>query len=317
MQCGTRVVNRGAASVDVALGRGAPPVPVASFAELVRARALLVLLLSTGCLATCAAPAAASPCGSGERAGRFSLRLESGGIARYALVNVPPEVPSTRPLPVVLALHGAGGTGRRFEVETGLSSLADSRGFVVVYASAAWKTWNITASPNKPDDVAFIRQLLDTVESQVCVSTDRVYATGVSNGGGMTALLGCAMSDRLAGIAPVAGNYAPLPACAPDRPVSMLEIHGTADRSVPYRVVPGWIGTWLRLDGCLLDMRTSRPSPAAMRYDAGPCAQGSRVSHLELFGGVHEWPAAADAAVWQFFAPLRLARAAATADPSP
>jgi polyhydroxybutyrate depolymerase len=282
----------------------------------VRPRVLLVLFLSAVSLAICATPAGASPCGSGERTGRFSLKLQSGGITRYALVNVPPGVPSTRPLPLVLVLHGAGGTGRRMEGETGLSNLADSRGFVAVYPSAAWKLWNITASRSKPDDVAFIRQLLDTVESQVCVSADRVYATGVSNGGGMAALLGCAMSDRLAAIAPVAGNYVPLPPCAPDRPVSMLEIHGTADRSVPYRVAPAWVGTWLRLDGCPLDMRTSKPSPGAMRYDAGPCAQGSRVSHLELFGGVHEWPAVADAAVWRFFAPLRSARPAATTGPS-
>src|SRR2546423_7414319 len=196
---------------------------------------------------------------------------------------------------------------------TSLSGLADRAGFVAVYPSAAWKFWNIAASPGKPDDVAFIRTLLNTVEFQVCIAPDRVYATGVSNGGGMAALLGCALSDRIAAIASVAGNYRPLPPCAPDRPVSMLEIHGTADHSVPYAVVPGWVGTWLRLDGCPVDMRTSRPASGAMRYDAGPCAGGSRVSHLQLFGGPHEWPASANATVWRFFSGVRMASAGATA----
>ena len=278
------------------------------------ARRLLPLLLAAAALPALApSSAAAGPCGRGERTGRFSLVLKSGGITRYALVNVPPGVPSARPLPLVLALHGAGGTGREMDAGTGLSGLADSAGFVAVYPSAAWKFWNIQTLPNKPDDVTFIRTLLDTVESQVCIDPHRVYATGVSNGGGMAGLLGCAMSDRLAAVAPVAGNYLPLPGCAPQRPVSMLEIHGTADRSVPYRIVPGWVGTWLRLDGCPLEMRTSRAPPNGLRYDAGPCDGGTRVSHLELFGGPHEWPASANATVWRFFSGLRLARARATA----
>jgi polyhydroxybutyrate depolymerase len=278
------------------------------------ARRLLPLLLAAAVLSVAASPAsAAGPCGKGERTGRYSIVLQSGGITRYARVNVPPGVPSNRPLPLVLALHGAGGTGRGMEQGTGLSSLADSAGFVAVYPSAAWKLWNIQALPAKPDDIAFMRTLLDTVESQVCIDPDRVYATGVSNGGGMVALLGCALSDRIAAIAPVAGNYRPLPPCAPQRPVSMLEIHGTADRSVPYAVVPGWVGTWLRLDGCPLAMRTSKAAANAMRYDSGPCAGGSRVGHLELFGGPHEWPASANATVWRFFSGVRMASAAARA----
>src|SRR5207248_243685 len=155
-----------------------------------------------------------------------------------------------KPLPLVLALHGAGGNGRGMEQYTGLSAFADRYGFVAVYPSSVPKFWNITASPNKPDDVAFINQLLDVVESQVCIDPERVYATGVSNGGGMVALLACAMSDRLAAVAPVAGNYLPLPPCHPDRPVSVLEIHGTAVKSVPYRIVPGFMGQWLAFDGC-------------------------------------------------------------------
>jgi polyhydroxybutyrate depolymerase len=276
---------------------------------------VLPLLLAAAALPVAASPAsAAAPCGKGERTGRYSIVLRSAGIARYALVNVPPGVASNRRLPLVLALHGAGGTGREMDAGTGLSSLADRAGFVAVYPSTAWKFWNIAAAPGKPDDVAFLRTLLDTVESQVCIDPGRVYATGVSNGGGMVALLGCALSDRIAAIAPVAGNYLPLPPCAPQRPVSMLEIHGTADRSVPYKIVPGWVGTWLRLDGCPLAMRTSRPAPNAMRYDAGPCAGGSRVSHLQLFGGPHEWPASANATVWRFFSGVRMASAAARAD---
>src|SRR5438132_1642681 len=146
-------------------------------------RRLLPLLLAAAVLSAAAGPASATagPCGSGERTGRFTLVLRSGGITRYALVNVPPGVSAARRLPLVLALHGAGGTGREMDRGTGLSGLADRAGFVAVYPSAAWKLWNIAASPGKPDDIAFIQTVLDTVESQVCIAPDRVYATGGSN----------------------------------------------------------------------------------------------------------------------------------------
>jgi polyhydroxybutyrate depolymerase len=190
---------------------------------------------------------------------------------------------------------------------TGFSRVADSRGFVAVYPSAAGKFWNITASPSKADDVAYMRSLLDNVESQVCVDPDRVYATGVSNGGGMSGLLGCAMSDRLAAIAPVAGNYRPLPACKPERPVSMLEIHGTADIAVPYSIVPAWVNQWLRLDACPSGTHASRPAARVLHFDAGPCASGTRVGHVELFGEPHGWPGSANWTVWSFFSGLRRA----------
>ena len=76
---------------------------------------------------------------------------------------------------------------------------------------------------------------LDALEGVACVDRSRVFVTGVSNGGGMTARLACELSDRLAGAAPVAGGYRALPPCHPDRPLPILEIHGTGDQVVPVR----------------------------------------------------------------------------------
>ena len=76
--------------------------------------------------------------------------------------------------------------------------------------------------------------VLDRVEQLTCVDASRVYATGVSNGGGMTALLGCRLAWRLTAIAPVAGGYGTQPPCHPARPLAVLEVHGAADEVVPY-----------------------------------------------------------------------------------
>ena len=168
--------------------------------------------------------------------------VPSGGQRRFALVHVPPAGSAGKPMPLVLALHGFGGNARFMETYTGLSRLSDRRGFMVAYPAASGNPsrWNIAGTAGgQGDDVAFIAALLDTLESRLCIDTGRLYATGVSNGGGMVARLGCDLSDRLDAIAPVAGGYSSLPPCAPARPLSVLEIHGTQTTSCPTRAGAG------------------------------------------------------------------------------
>jgi polyhydroxybutyrate depolymerase len=114
----------------------------------------------------------------------------------------------------------------------------------------------------------------------------------------MAARLGCDLADRVAAIAPVAGGYRTLPACRPARPVSVLEIHGTDDRTVPYNGrspddegrVDRYVWGWALRDGCGRTPRRSRLSPRVHRVDWGACAAGSTVVHLRLDGGEHAWP---------------------------
>ena len=98
------------------------------------------------------------------------------------------------------------------------------------------------------------------MENVACIDRRSVYAAGVSNGGGMAALLACQLSDKIAAVAAVAGAYADLPDCHPPRPVSLLEIHGTADTTVPdggrsgedtdTDSVLSFVQSWIERDGC-------------------------------------------------------------------
>ena len=96
--------------------------------------------------------------------------------------------------------------------------------------------WNMSdADPGRPDDVEFMRRLIATVQDGACTDPARVFATGMSNGGSITpSRLGCELSDRIAAIAPISGAYGSQPACTPVRPVSVMEVHGTLDHTVPY-----------------------------------------------------------------------------------
>ncbi len=249
-----------------------------------------------------AAQGQANPCQQVPTPGDSEITLLSGGVERTAILHVPPTIAGQR-LPVLVGLHGAG--GKFFESYSGFSVLADAEGFIAVYPDPldhadGHTFWNINdhQADGGPDDVGFISDLLDYVENNLCVDTSRVYAAGVSNGGGMAARLACQLSARFAAIASIAGGYSSLPQCRPTNPVSVVEVHGTADGSVPYNGNPGtgagavrpWLWAWRGHDGCDGAPAVSRIAPRVERYDWSHCAEGTAVEHIEIFGGAHQLP---------------------------
>ena len=304
-------------------------VPRLSIATALIAGAALVL----GALPPQSAPAQAppGPCAAAPRAGSATITLTSGGVKRSAVLHLPP-VAAGRAFPLVIALHGYGDNGASFERETGLDTVADRDHFAALYPSSLGPTWQING---RPRDVQFISSLLDTVQSQACVDPLRIYAMGVSNGGGMAAVLGCELSYRIAAIAPIAGGYRSLPACAPGRPVSLLEVHGTADTTVPYSGQPStgagdvlaYVFGWVFRDGCSQTPIKQKVADHALLYRWSGCGGGAVVEHLRIYGGGHGLPGAVSSQissgnrttidgieqVWRFFAPLVLAPAPAPA----
>jgi polyhydroxybutyrate depolymerase len=275
-----------------------------------RARTRLGLLLTT--LLASAAPllwaipgaaqGVAEPCQQAPAPGDSEITLLSGGVQRTALVHVPPA-PAGQRLPLLVALHGAG--GKFFEPYSGFSVLADAEGFIALYPDPLEEAgghtyWNIDQAPYGPNDVQFISELLDYVEGTLCVDTARVYAAGVSNGGGMAALLACQLSSRFAAFASIAGGYSTLPPCQATNPVSVVEVHGTADGVVPYDGLPPgragavrpWLAAWRERDGCHGPAAVSRIAPRVERYQWTDCADGAAVEHIEIFGGGHQLPGA-------------------------
>jgi polyhydroxybutyrate depolymerase len=264
-----------------------------------RARPALAAVVALTALAVAALagrsgaePPPKAPC----REGLATVR--SGDQDRQALVRLPREAGRH---PLVVALHGYGASGPFMERYSGLTRVARREGFVVAYPSAAGedRSWGISARSGERD-VAFLRDLIDTLVAGGCADPDRVSVAGVSNGGGMAARAGCELSDRLAAVVPVAGGYSSLPECRPDRPVSVLEIHGTADRVVPYDgkpptgagSVPRWLRGWARRDGCASPPERTPMRARVLRARWTGCRGGARVQHLALAGAPHDWPGA-------------------------
>lgn len=243
-----------------------------------------------------------------------------GGTERWYLLTTPPEHDGRSPVPLVLDFHGL---AEGAEIHTRMASygeLGREEGFAVVVpqGEGATPAWKIGLEPSNPD-VGFVDALLDQLESQLCLDTSRVYATGLSNGAFMSSTLGCVRADRITAIAPVAGVRFP-DGCAPSRPVPVLAIHGTADPILLFNGGVGDLGSalagstptlppgttadlegpgypeavrgWAAADRCGPTPADTRVTPELLRrtYD---CPDGTAVVFYVVDGGGHSWPGSA------------------------
>jgi polyhydroxybutyrate depolymerase len=175
----------------------------------------------------------------------LKLTIRTDGLDRHCLVHLPSTYNKANPLPLIVMLHGMGGTATNAVQQTGWSDKADTEGFIVVYPEATRpdssqppslrrnpQVWNdgsgrFHAAERKIDDVKFIRELLDRLMADYSIDRRRIFVTGFSNGASMAFRLGAELADRVAAIAPNAGSC--WVAVKPSRGVSLCYITGTAD----------------------------------------------------------------------------------------
>jgi polyhydroxybutyrate depolymerase len=179
-----------------------------------------------------AAPSAGCKAATAPTAGSTKQTVTAGGTERWFWLDVPPAVATGEPMPLVLDLHGYSEGANVHVAMSGLGKFGETKGFVTVTPQGSgvvpmWDTGLHSA------DMNFLGDALDTVERQVCIDTNRVYATGLSNGAFMTSAVACRYSDRVAAVAPVAGARV-ITGCKLTRPVPIVAFHGTADQFVAY-----------------------------------------------------------------------------------
>ncbi len=239
------------------------------------------------------------------------------GRTRTYHVYVPSQLPAG-PVPLLLAFHGGTGWGKQFERSSGFDDLAEANGFIVVYPDGVGngadesnlRTWNGggccgAAARNDVDDVGFVNQLLDTLEAEYSIDTNRVFATGHSNGGILSYRLACELSDRIVAAGLQSGTLE-IDRCAPSQPVSLLHLHGTADTNLPIDGGRGAdsiagvdfvsprksIGTFAVADGCTtatVEAIIDPVNPDVTIRDWTDCAAGAEVKWLEVRGAGHGW----------------------------
>ena len=242
--------------------------------------------------------------------------VTSAGQMREYILYVPKSYDRTKPSPLVISMHGAE-NWPSFQMNLSQwNKAADEHGFIVVYPAGDGggpKVWHMRGyrTPSRMPDVVFISELIDTLEGSYNIDPARIYANGISNGGGMTFALSCTLSHRIAAFAPVAAAVTlPLNWCPDTRPAPMIAFHGTGDRFTPYYgakvwlapepfpSIPEWTANWARRNRCAPNPVESAAAADVTRLEYTDCADNAAVVLYTIKGGGHTWPGGTPMPEW-------------------
>jgi polyhydroxybutyrate depolymerase len=232
----------------------------------------------------------------------------SSGQKREYLLYVPKRYDRAKPASLVITLHTSMSWDSSAMAISQWNLVADENGFIVVYPEGTGfgpKSWQMTGSetPSQMPDVIFISQLIDKLEASYNIDNARIYANGMSNGGGMAFVLSCTLSDRIAAVGMVSAGLDPgWDWCADRRPVPVIAFHGTADPVCLYNggwsklaggtfpSVPGFMANWSRRNLCEPNPIESTIATDLTRLQYTDCADNAGVVLYTIKGEGHQWP---------------------------
>lgn len=256
------------------------------------------------------------------------------GIGREYILYIPACYTGAEAVPLVMNYHGYGSNAFEQMNYGDFRPVTDTAGFLVVHPQGTLHLgvphWNVGGWTvgSTADDVGFTSALIDSLSAEYNIDLNRVYATGMSNGGFMSFLLACQLSDEISAIASVTGSMTmeTYNACSPSRPVPVLQIHGTDDHVVPYtgsilfKPVEQVLEYWVEFNNCnptpeytLLPDIDPNDGSTVEHYVYNDGDNDVTVEHYKVIGGGHTWPGNAiggpgtnydinaSAEIWDFF----------------
>jgi polyhydroxybutyrate depolymerase len=237
---------------------------------------------------------------------------------------LPDGMGSGKRYPIVMALHGGGGNGRRAATISGLARHVDREGFIAVFPDAGGRPWNDGRETTRgfTGDVSSLRAVVQKVVETSNGDPNRVFVMGISNGGMMVQRLACEAPDVFRAYAALVGNLptALSASCNPGRPVPIVLMSGTDDRLMPFKggdlpqaagrrrdgagvggrvmSAPASVQFWSHMNGCRKETTEALPdrkddgTQVTIHRFAG-CKSGGEVVFYEIKGGGHNWPGGA------------------------
>jgi polyhydroxybutyrate depolymerase len=241
----------------------------------------------------------------------INASITHDGIQRDYIVYIPELYDGTTTVPLVLNFHGYGSNAAQQMFYGDFRDIADTEGFLLVHPEGTTfigdQFWNVgfPGLSSTIDDVGFTEALIDELATLYAIDLDRVYATGMSNGGFMSFLLACQLSEKIAAVASVTGSMTQdtFDDCNAQHPTPVLQIHGTDDGVVLYNgnnlsiPIADVISYWVDYNNCettpttttLPDVDVSDGSTVEHSvYEDGD--NGITTEHMKVIGGGHTWP---------------------------
>lgn len=230
--------------------------------------------------------------------------IVSSGVTRRYLLYVPRTYDRSKPTPLVISLH-AGALWPAAEMAISRwNDVADEHNFIVVYPAGTGfpQVWHM-GGRRTAVNVRFISDLIDKLQAEYNIDPTRIYADGMSIGGGMAFALSCKLSDRIAAVGAVsAAQILDWDECGDSRPVATVAFHGTADKFAPYQggappFGPGpfpniqdWTTRVARRNQCKGDPSDTRITASVRHLAYTNCAENADVILYTIEGGGHTWP---------------------------
>ncbi|MGW4485831.1 alpha/beta hydrolase family esterase [Amycolatopsis sp. NPDC004368] len=230
--------------------------------------------------------------------------ITSGGMSRDYLIHLPANYQPGHAKPVVMAFHGRKGDGSDIEEFSGIDGL-DTIAVYPVGAKGlddqrAWQSAPYAAAG--VDDVRFVSDLLDHLQSTLCVDPLRIFATGKSNGAGFVSLLACQLPMRIAAFATIAGAFYPgtTVGCSSSVPAPIVDFHGTADPTIEYNggtshsepipYLMDWAQNWANHNHCAAAPVQTPIGSDVIQFSWQNCLVNASVTHYRILGAGHTWP---------------------------
>ena len=241
----------------------------------------------------------------------INASITHDGIQRDYILYIPELYDGSTAVPLVFNFHGYGSNAAQQMFYGDFRDIADTEGFLLVHPEGTTlignQFWNVgfPGLSSTIDDVGFTEALIDELATLYTIDLDRVYATGMSNGGFMSFLLACQLSEKIAAVASVTGSMTQdtFDDCNAQHPTPVLQIHGTDDGVVLYNgnnlsiPIADVISYWVDFNNCettpttttLPDVDVSDGSTIEYSvYEDGD--NGITTEHMKVIGGGHTWP---------------------------
>jgi polyhydroxybutyrate depolymerase len=240
----------------------------------------------------------------------YFLKLQNTN--RSYLVHLPASYKPQVAYPVVLILHGRGGSGRQIAEQTKFSQVADQQSFIAVYPNAInkptlWNAFYPVAGSNR-DDIAFIQAMLGELQNKYKIDDKRIYALGYSSGAMLTYRIGSELSEQIAAIGVVSGSLGyrshgrAIYISKPKQPVPALVLHGKKDLIVKYKGgmsftvqtnllgIKQSVNQWASYNNCQAEQTKELLQDGKFIKETYNCPKQNQVTLLTLAEGTHKWP---------------------------
>lgn len=231
------------------------------------------------------------------------------GLIRDYRIYVPAIYDGSSPVPLLFNLHGYTSDNISQEFYADFRPIADTAGFIIVHPNGTFdqngdRWWNAFDVPGI-DDVGFLSDLIDSMSTNFNIDLNRIYSTGMSNGGFMSYELACSLGNRITAIASVTGTMlnSKLGSCSPIKATPVMQIHGTNDPTVPYAgdtqfaPIESVVNFWVQENGCNLNPTINAVPDinltdgcTAEHYIYSNGNNGTSVEFYKIIGGAHTWP---------------------------